>query len=267
MSDAAPALASRASAPRDTRPSRSSPSVVASAPANPGNRATGSKYASDPSAAASNVTRAASASAPSAVAGVESAPRQLGRGQPRGELRQARAMQAERRPARRGDLPHEVVGGVARGADHERLGVGRQPGEKRVRGRDALRGGGGFDEVDHSDTSHSWPIVHGRDPAFDVSAAIRLRYRSCTTTRAATSRSISASAQPSSRRISAECSPRPGGKRGDALAVPYRPAGLSSPGLRIIFSTSAMCCSSSWICSRAYSSSHTLLSSTIASRL
>lgn len=41
-----------------------------------------------------------------------------------------------------------------------------------------------------------------------------------------------------------------------------QPAGVSSPGLRIIFSTSAMCCSSSWICSRAYSSSHTLLSRT-----
>ena len=40
------------------------------------------------------------------------------------------------------------------------------------------------------------------------------------------------------------------------------PAGASSPGLRIIFSTSAMCCSSSWICARAYSSIHTLLSRT-----
>jgi hypothetical protein len=42
-------------------------------------------------------------------------------------------------------------------------------------------------------------------------------------------------------------------------------AGLSSPGLRIIFSTSAMCCSSSLICSRAYSSSQTLLSRTRSS--
>ena len=42
-------------------------------------------------------------------------------------------------------------------------------------------------------------------------------------------------------------------------------AGVSSPGLRIIFSTSAMCCSSSLICSRAYSSSQTLLSRTRSS--
>ena len=41
-----------------------------------------------------------------------------------------------------------------------------------------------------------------------------------------------------------------------------QPAGVSSPGFRIIFSTSAMCCSSSVICSRAYSSSQTLLSRT-----
>ena len=45
------------------------------------------------------------------------------------------------------------------------------------------------------------------------------------------------------------------------------PMGWSSPGFRIILSTSAICCSSSAICSRAYSSSHTLLSTTSASRL
>src|SRR4030095_14056622 len=47
----------------------------------------------------------------------------------------------------------------------------------------------------------------------------------------------------------------------------HHPVGCSSPGLRIILSTSAMCCSSRVICSRAYSSSHTLLSTTSASRL
>ena len=57
------------------------------------------------------------------------------------------------------------------------------------------------------------------------------------------------------------CPPAPG------LAAPAQPARFSSPGLRIIFSTSAMCCSSSWICSRAYSSSHTLWSATSPSRL
>ena len=49
--------------------------------------------------------------------------------------------------------------------------------------------------------------------------------------------------------------------------VRHHPVGCSSPGLRIILSTSAMCCSSRVICSRAYSSSHTLLSTTSASRL
>ena len=47
----------------------------------------------------------------------------------------------------------------------------------------------------------------------------------------------------------------------------HHPVGCSAPGLRIILSTSAMCCSSRVICSRAYSSSHTLLSTTSASRL
>jgi hypothetical protein len=55
--------------------------------------------------------------------------------------------------------------------------------------------------------------------------------------------------------------------RSAAAAPRAQPARCNSPGLRIIFSTSAMCCSSSWICSRTYSSSHTLLSSTSASRL
>jgi len=48
-------------------PSRSSPSVAASARAKPGNRATGSKCASARSCSASKLTRAVTASAPSAV--------------------------------------------------------------------------------------------------------------------------------------------------------------------------------------------------------
>ena len=69
----------------------------------------------------------------------------------------------------------------------------------------------------------------------------------------------------SRRSSSIRCSRRRGVAR-PQTDEPY-PVGCSSPGFRIILSTSAMCCSSRVICSRAYSSSHTLLSTTSPSRL
>ena len=86
---------------------------------------------------------------PERARGRRSESRQLRRGHPRGELGEARALETEGRARRHRHAPHEVVGGLARGADDHGLGRGRQRREEGAGGLDALRGGRGHDGADH----------------------------------------------------------------------------------------------------------------------
>ena len=97
---------------------------------------------------------------PEPARGRRAEPRQLGRRQPRGQLDEARAVEAEGRARRHRHAPHEVVGGLARGPDHQRLGRGGQRREEGAGGLDPLRGRRRHDRADHGHSPRG-PTVDG----------------------------------------------------------------------------------------------------------
>jgi hypothetical protein len=75
------------------------------------------------------------------------------RREPRGELREAEAMDAEGRRPRTGQFACEVVGRAARGRDDEHFRGGRLPREEFQRPRAPGRGGGGDEDAS---AAHRW---------------------------------------------------------------------------------------------------------------
>jgi hypothetical protein len=115
--------------------------------ANPGEPATGAKYASAPSCSAYNVTRAATAGAPSAVEGAMA--RHFRSGKAHDELHEARAVKSECRAQLKGNPPDHVIRRVTGGADDQDLRRDRNALDEGVDGVEPLSGRGRLKRLEH----------------------------------------------------------------------------------------------------------------------
>ncbi len=89
--------------------------------------------------------------------GRQAAARELERRHPRGELPEAEAVQAERGAPRDGDLAHQLVGRLARRADHQHLARRRARLDKRARRGEADAGVGGDGQGERGGGGHVGP--------------------------------------------------------------------------------------------------------------